>query len=112
MGLVSVLDHALKAKVVISVADGGIQQGHGGDAVLCWFNQAPTAALVDDWLALVMAAATLEVPVTVHLSGAATGLLEGVHAARWRQLEAHDLATVVVQSGAPTVSASQCLLQP
>jgi hypothetical protein len=112
MGLVSALDHALKAEVVISVAERGIQQGHGGEAVLCWFNQAPTTALADDWLALVMAAAALEVPVTVHLSGPAVGLLEGAFAPRWQQLEAHDLATVVVQSGAPTVGANQCLLQP
>lgn len=112
MGAVSFLNHALNAERVISVSDVGVAHGQGGDAFLIELCQAPTAELADDWLALVMAAAALELSVAVHVSGPATALLEGPEASRWQQLEAHDLARVIVSDEPPEVAANQCWLRP
>lgn len=112
MGVVSFLNHALNAERVISVSDAGVAYGQGGDAVLIELCQAPTAELADDWLALVMAAAALEVSVGVQVSGPATALLDGAEAGRWRQLEAHDLASVIVSAKPAEAAANQCWLRP
>lgn len=46
-------------------------------------------------LELILAAASLDIPVTVLCSGPARMMLEGAGAGRWRQLFEQDLATVL-----------------